>query len=283
MIRPAQTDPTATVPWETVDPDILTTLSEEITSLSARVSAETCRLLQLIAEFDRLEGWKREGFASCAEWLAYSTHLDKMTAREKVRVARAIVRLPETSSAMASGALSFSQVRALTRVADAESESELLGYAREMSAAALERLVRSWRRPGPKEEAVAEAKRHAGRCLSLFPDEDGSYLIRGRLDPEVVRSSCVRSRRRAMPSIGEACPVPHPSSAAPTRSVSSPSGLSRPASGTPRAGRRRSGTSSCYTSRPTPAAPRPLRFSPLSRTAPAFPRKRPEGSRATRA
>jgi len=162
---------------------VLTTLSEEITSLSEQVAAETHRLLRLIAEFDRLEGWKREAFASCAEWLAYSTHIDKMTAREKVRVARALVGLPATSAAMASGDLSFSQVRALTRVADAESEIELLGYAREMSAAALEKLVRSWRRPGPKDEAAAEAGRHASRCLSVFPDEDGSYFVPGATRP----------------------------------------------------------------------------------------------------
>ena len=171
--------------WESVDPDVLTTLRAEITSLSAHVYAETHRLLRLIAEFDRLEGWKREGFASCAEWLAYSTRIDKMTAREKVRVARALVDLPETSAAMARGELSFSQARAITRVADPESEAELLGHASEMSAAALERLVRSWRRPGPSDEAAVEARRHASRCLSVFPDDDGSYLIRGRLDPEV--------------------------------------------------------------------------------------------------
>jgi hypothetical protein len=120
--------------WRTVDPDVLTTLSEEITALSARVAKETHRLLMLIAEFDRLEGWRREGFASCVDWLAHSTRIDKMTAREKVRVARALARLPDTSAAMARGEVSFSQVRAITRVADAESELELLGHASEMSA-----------------------------------------------------------------------------------------------------------------------------------------------------
>jgi hypothetical protein len=171
--------------WQNVDPDVLTTLSEEITALSARLAAETHRLLSLIAEFDRLEGWRREGFASCADWLAYSTRIDKMTAREKLRVARALARLPDTSAAMARGEVSFSQVRAITRVADAESEAELLEHASEMSAAALERLVRSWNRKDVKDEARAEAMRHASRCLSVFPDEDGSYLIRGKLDPEV--------------------------------------------------------------------------------------------------
>ena len=182
-VRAAQTR--GPQPWESVNPDVLTTLSDEITSFSAHLDTEVHRLLRLIAEFDRLEGWKREGFASCVEWLAYSTHIDKMTAREKVRVARGLARLPETSAAMARGELSFSQARAITRVADAESETELLGFAAEMSAAALERLVRSWRRPGQEDEAAAEARRHASRSFSVCPDGDGSYVVRGRLDPEV--------------------------------------------------------------------------------------------------
>jgi hypothetical protein len=108
-----------------------------------------------------------------------------MTAREKVRVARALAGLPETSAAMAKGELSFSQVRALTRVADAESEEDLLEHARSMSAAALERLVRSWKRLGREDEEALERRRHASRCLSVFPADDGTYLVRGRLDPEV--------------------------------------------------------------------------------------------------
>ena len=169
---------------ETVDPDVLTGLADEITSLSERLHTETQRLLALIAEFDRLGGWKREGFASCSDWLAYRTGLDRMTAREKVRVARALAGLPDTSAAMARGELSFSQVRAITRVADPDNEEELLAHAGSMSAAALERLVRSWRRLDRESEISLEERRHAARCLSVFPADDGSYLVRGRLDSE---------------------------------------------------------------------------------------------------
>ena len=87
---------------------MLTALADEITKLAAQLNADSFRLLALIAEFDRLEGWKREGFASCVSWLAYRTRLDKSTAREKVRVARALTRLPLTSEAMGRGELSFS-------------------------------------------------------------------------------------------------------------------------------------------------------------------------------
>lgn len=172
--------------WERVDPDVLTALGDEIASLSARLNAGTYRLLALIAEFDRLEGWKREGFSSCVAWLAYRTRLDKMTAREKVRIARALAALPKTSEAMARGELSFSQVRAITRAADPESEEELLEHARTMSAAQLEKLVRSWKKLPREDETRLEARIHASRTLSIFPDDEGAYLIRGRLEPQVA-------------------------------------------------------------------------------------------------
>jgi hypothetical protein len=198
--------PVVPAPVAAPDPDVLTALADSIISRSARVSAETHALLVEIAQFDHLEGWKREGFASCADWLAYRTGLDRMTAREKVRVARALAGLPGTSAAMANGELSFSQVRALTRVADPDNEEDLLEQARSMSASSLERLVRSWRRLDPEDEAALAEWRHAARCLSVFPTDDGGYLVRGRLDAEAgallmraIEAACEAAYRGSVP------------------------------------------------------------------------------------
>ena len=68
------------------------------------------------------------------------------TAREHVRVARSLPELPRIHAAFACGELSYSKVRAITRIADAESEEELLGLARCLTAAQLERAVRAYRR-----------------------------------------------------------------------------------------------------------------------------------------
>ena len=89
-LRPLDSSARPRARWEDVDPDVLTTLGEEITTLFARIGVMTQRLLALIAEFDRLEGWRREGYATCADWLAHRASIDKGTAREKVRVARAL-------------------------------------------------------------------------------------------------------------------------------------------------------------------------------------------------
>jgi len=86
---------------------------------------------------------------------------------------------------MECGSLSFTKVRALTRVATPETEDTLLEFARAGSAANLERLVRGWKTLDRKSELTAEQVRHRTRRFSAFVDVDGMVVVRGRLDPEV--------------------------------------------------------------------------------------------------
>jgi hypothetical protein len=172
-------------PRTDVDPDLIDDLGDEIATLAAHIHAATHRFLVLIAKFDRLRGWEPAGHQSCAHWLSFRTGLDLGTAREHVRVARALDGLPRTGAAMARGELSFSQVRALSRVADAETEADLLELATGCTTAQLERMVRAWKKGSRADEAVWERERHRSRTLSVFPDDDGMYVVQGRLDPEV--------------------------------------------------------------------------------------------------
>ncbi len=159
-------------------------LGDRIAELSAQIQAATYRLLVLIREFDEKSGWNT-GFRSCAHWLNWRTGLDLGTAREKVRVAKALGELPLLSEAMRCGQLSYSKVRALTRVATPENEEELLGFAKAGTAAHVEKLVRAWRRVDRQDEVQHENLRHASRYLQAYTDEDGMVVLRARLDPEV--------------------------------------------------------------------------------------------------
>jgi len=165
--------------------DVVSDLGDEIATLAAHIHAATYRLLTLIADFERLQGWEPEGHRSCAHWLAFRTGIDLGAAREKVRAARALTELPQISASMEQGELSFAKVRALTRVATPESEGALLELALCSTAAQLERTARAWRLMGRFDENELEKIRHRSRCFSVFPDEEGMYLVRGRLDPEV--------------------------------------------------------------------------------------------------
>jgi len=156
-------------------------LGDEIAALCAHINAATYRLLTLLRVYDEEERW--QGCRSCAHWLSWRTGISLGPAREKVRVARCLPSLPLISGALAKGEISYSKVRALTRVASADSEAELLTFARHGTTAHVERLVREWRRLDRGD--ASQAARAERRGLSLHLADDGSYEVRGRLSPEV--------------------------------------------------------------------------------------------------
>ena len=158
-------------------------LGDDIAELAAHIQAATYELLVMIRAFDEREGWS--GFKSCAHWLNWRTGLALGAAREKVRVARALGELPLLSDAMRRGRISYSKVRALTRVATPANERRLLGFAECAPASYVERLARAWRRVDRTEEAADERRRHERRQLTTWVDDDGMVVIRGRLSPEV--------------------------------------------------------------------------------------------------
>src|SRR5256885_15958341 len=123
-------------------------LEEQIGELAAHINAATCSWLLLIGEFDRREGWKSWGCKSCAAWWSLRCGLSPGVGREHVRVARRLEGMPLVREAFARGELSFSKVRAVTRVADHADEAQLLVLALHATAAQLERLVRAYRGGG---------------------------------------------------------------------------------------------------------------------------------------
>ena len=99
-----ETPPDLPTTWKPKPPRIaeLDRQGDEIAELSAHLEAATARLLALIREFDARGGWNT-GFGSCAEWLAWRVSLDLGAARERVRVARALVTLPALAEALVRG------------------------------------------------------------------------------------------------------------------------------------------------------------------------------------
>ena len=159
-------------------------IESEITELAAHIHAATYRLLELVREFDEREGWGGPGLKSCAHWLNWKCGIGLGAAREKVRVAHALKELPEISGAFRHGTISFSKVRAMTRVATPENEEYLMMIARHATASHVERLVKQYRKVKRIEALEQENQRHALRELNWFVDDDGSYVFRARLTPE---------------------------------------------------------------------------------------------------
>ena len=82
----------------------------EITEFCSYIYAAESRLLTRNHEFDEKEYWAQLGLLSCAHWLAFKRSIGMNAAREKVRVAHALAKLPKLSEGFASGSLSYSKV-----------------------------------------------------------------------------------------------------------------------------------------------------------------------------
>ena len=172
-------------------------LEDELATLAAHINAATARWLELAWAF------QSEGGAvdDVARWLAFRCGIATREAREYMRVAEALQELPSIRAAFSRGALTFTKVRALTRVATPASEQGLLDLAGALTASQLERALRAFRRIRAEEAGEAHALEyvdyHWGEEGSLFlrarlPAEDGTLLVRAL---EAARER-VRERRR---------------------------------------------------------------------------------------
>jgi hypothetical protein len=152
-------------------------LEERICELAGHLAAGTCRFLQLVAEFDTRRGWASWDLPSCAAWLAWRCQVAPGTAREQVRVARALGGLPVISAEFAAGRMSYAKVRALTRIATTATEAELAQVVGPMTAAQCERFVAAHRKVSGTEELASRAARR----VSVHVGEDGMVTVTARL------------------------------------------------------------------------------------------------------
>ena len=159
-------------------------LDRAIVTLAARINAETYELLMLIRQFDERAGWLKWGLGNCAEWLHYRCDLSMNAAREKVRVAHALKTLPSIAAAFSSGNLSYSKVRAMTRVAGSHNEDELLSFASKTTTANLEERCRELK-CGTPDSLDGAQRAFANRSLRISRNaERGTMTISVELPME---------------------------------------------------------------------------------------------------
>src|SRR5262249_35407570 len=163
-----------------MDDAALDALGDRIAETSATLDATIHRLLVDLRAFDAAKGWARHGALTLAHWLNWRCGISLGPAREKVRVAHALGRLPLIDEALRLGQVSFSKVRALTRVATPANEAKLLDLARQSTANQLEKICRLYRQNQPQDPKVAEAR----RSFTVRNTDDGMVRIEIRLRPE---------------------------------------------------------------------------------------------------
>ncbi|HXS85513.1 MAG TPA: DUF222 domain-containing protein [Mycobacterium sp.] len=173
-------------------------LGSQIVALAGRLAAATCRWLLLVARLDACEGCAAFGLASTARWLGHYCGLAHRTAVEHVRVARALAGFPELAAAMGAGRLSYSQVRAISRLAhDGEHRlvEDLIEAAGHGTAGHLETLVRGLRTVEDTNSDEQQRQEYVSHSWS----SEAQWRIHARLDPEhgAIVQSAVETIARA--------------------------------------------------------------------------------------
>ena len=181
-------------------PDDPAELRRAVTRMAAYINHADWRFIKLIAAMDRTRGWAEAGFVSLGNWLDHRCGLGPCAARERIRLARgkplrgppsrspaegsigrALRRLPRIDAAFRDGVLSYSKVRAVTRVATPDSEAVLLDIAGGSSAAQLESLVRTHERIGGDERERVRSETR--RSLNWYY-EDGMVVVTAAVPAE---------------------------------------------------------------------------------------------------
>ncbi|MCY3621252.1 MAG: HNH endonuclease [Gammaproteobacteria bacterium] len=162
-------------------PDDPAELRCAVTDMAAHINLADWRFIKLVAAMDRRRGWDERGYCSLGNWLDHRCGLGPCAARERIRIGRALARLPDIDAAFRDGILSYSKVRAITRVATRDTEAMLLDIAGRSSAAQLESLVRTCERVDRSNvERIPSEQR---RSLS-WHYEDGMLVVTAAVPAE---------------------------------------------------------------------------------------------------
>lgn len=161
-------------------------LEHEMSLLAGHLAAATARFLELVGEYDERRIWSDWECLSCAHWLSFRCGVSLHAAREQVRVARCLRRLPLIAATFARGELSYSKVRAITRVANLESQSAWIDLARAATATILDTAVSRFRRWGGTtiDESLLsgdEDSSHRRRSMRWSFEDGGDIVARIRI------------------------------------------------------------------------------------------------------
>ena len=154
-------------------------LEAQICELAGHLAAATCRFLVLLGDFDARRGWADWEMTSCAAWLSWKCQMSSHTAREHVRVARALRDLPVIRAEFGTGRLSYAKVRALTRIATPETEAGLAELAGPMTGNQLERFARAHRQVTAADDTAARIQSR----VTFRVEDDGCLSGSFRLPP----------------------------------------------------------------------------------------------------
>ena len=186
-------------------------LDAAIGKMNHTINAANYELMVLIREFDERAGWLKWGFKDALNWLKWRCDLSTNAARDKLRIGHALKELPLLSEHFAAGKLSYTKVRALTRVATALNEADLIDMAMRMSARHVEEHCKQ-RSNAAKASTTTALKALQNRNFRIWHDQaqgtvhfsielpaEEAELIEKAVDKAAVKISADTGSAASMP------------------------------------------------------------------------------------
>lgn len=198
-------------------------LGEKLAVFAAHLDAATHSFLTDLRTFEASGEWVRQGFRTCSQWMSWRLGQDIHTAREHVRVAKALAKLPLIDEALRTGTVSYSKVRAMTRVATPANEADLLNQALFTTASQLTSVCRKYAMVLRGDKGSTLDRDRDRRHVSRRELDDGMVEIRAVLhadEAEQVWTALDRLATELCGTGGERSPAP--SGPAPSRPVEQP-------------------------------------------------------------
>jgi len=177
-------------------------LEDDIISLAQHMNQDEYRFLVMVREFDLRQGWRAYLFNNCAEWLNMKCGLSLGTAREKVRVAHALLDRPQFCEQFAAGKLSYSKIRAMTRAVNCMNEAALVDQALNATAHQVEEHCRQLRNADRRLSTPDVRRAFKDRALMRTCHPNGTMSINIEL-PQELGELVMKALEVAMPDVDD--------------------------------------------------------------------------------
>lgn len=143
----------------------------------------------LIGELDDRGTYLLSGALSCAAWLADRCDIERVTAHNQVRVARAMRTFPALDAAMAAGDVSYAKARMLVAHLSVEHVDELVDLASVTPTSKLACALACWSHRNESQDDI-DARHRDERCVSWRTEPDGMVRITALLAPAEAAGVC---------------------------------------------------------------------------------------------
>jgi len=126
-------------------PSDVSSIRARLVTVSRDIASNKADLLELVVRFDEMKGWKDSGATHCAAWMDLELGIGVQLGWEYLRVGRKLRTLSTTTALFRAGKLSWSKVRLICRIANADNEKTLCHAALDASFSEVERLCAAYR------------------------------------------------------------------------------------------------------------------------------------------